>query len=112
MSRASRSRAKIKRQKERAALKAAKIQRFKEFKEKGIVSGSKRARNNIRNQNKGKATKHPIVPCGNSGCMSCYGVNFSPFVNRKLEAKNMPQWMYIKWTNVLDDYPNHHRSIV
>ncbi len=86
MSKASKSRSKDRRKKAKAGRKAAQRAKYEAFKNSGQNSKSKRFVLKGKRTRKTSATSHPNGPCGNPGCIQCFGLpSYSAFrVNGKL----------------------------
>jgi len=95
MSKVSKKRAAEKRRQQKFAKKQAKKALYESYANQGVNKKSKRF------QKKGKkklvsGIDHPLGPCGNPGCIKCFGINFEPFLRKGIPFR-MPQWMYLRW---------------
>lgn len=96
MSKKSRTKAKDKRNKEKAARKAAMRARYERWRDEGKNNKSFRARKAAAARKGMRSRTHPHGMCGNPGCEKCYGIHFKGFLV-KGEPRNMPQRMWLKW---------------
>ena len=95
MSKASKTKSKEKRKKDKAARKAAQTAIYVGYMKQGTNGKSKRSRKKSLGAGI-SAMSHPDGKCGNMGCIKCFGIYFRPFLS-KGEPLNMPNWMWLKW---------------
>jgi len=112
MSKKSKNRSSARRRAEKAQRKASKRALYESYRDRGVNTKSKRF---IKKKKVTTHAKHPERPCGNPGCISCYGVDFMAFINKDGSHPNMPQRMYQKWMNLsaqtrLAIYENHYKQ--
>lgn len=106
MSKKSKKAARNKRLLAKRAKKAAQKARYQKFAEMGKNTKSKRFR--AKGKKTARKKDHPNGPCGNVGCIKCFGINFKPFLE-KGKPKGMPQWMYIRWKKIGPLYTRFER---
>lgn len=95
MSKASKKRAGEKKRKDKRAEKAAKAALYLSYRDQGRKKGSRRFL--LKKEKGGSKVKHPFSPCGNIGCIRCYGISFTGFLDKNGNPYKMPTWMFLIW---------------
>jgi len=98
VSNAAKTKHKEKRKKEKQSKKLAKKALYESYKNQGANTKSKRFQKTQKGKSLTTFIKHPFRPCGNFGCIMCYGIDYKPFLTKKGIPRGMPQWLYMKWS--------------
>lgn len=109
MSKKSKKASKLKRAAEKRARKAAKRALYESYRDKGQNTKSKRARAKAKQGKSLRPRNHPHGPCGNVGCIKCFGIRYKPFLV-KGEPKGMPHWMWLRWKELSREEQRKHAA--
>lgn len=109
MSKKAKAASKKRRQDQKRTRKAARRALYESYRDRGVNSKSRRARNNVRAQSSLRRGSHPEGRCGNPGCMECFGIRFKPFLV-KSGPRDMPHWMWLRWSKLSKEERKQHAA--